>query len=164
MTIENKPKFSKIKRTIVILLIGMVALMCISSNKSGELRIGYIILKENNLEDNTFLLDEVEWVTTEDKERMKELNLTVEDLPSGYYIYNPTAEEIKLTVNEKTIYEFIDWNGIYIGEKEDKRYTTTNKEEFVTNLKSYIGEKVQPLFWVEIKDGVIIKIKEQLIL
>ena len=34
------------------------------------------------------VIDEVEYITPKNSQRMKELNLTEEDLLSGYYIYN----------------------------------------------------------------------------
>ena len=135
------------------------------SSKLNSLHVGYISIETKDLNDNTFLLDEVEWITLEDENRIKELNLTIDNnLPNGYYIHNSDTKKTPITVNEKTLYEFIDWNGIYVKEDGNKQYTTSDKLKFINNLNSYKGQKFQPLFWVEIKDGIVIKITEQLLL
>ena len=40
---------------------------------------------------------------------MKELNLTEEDLLSGYYIYNLEEKTKEHLLTSDTIYNFIDW-------------------------------------------------------
>ena len=135
------------------------------SNELSSLYIGYISIETKELSNTTFFLDEVEWITLKDEERIRELNLTIDNnLPNGYYIHNPDTKKIPVIINEKTLYKFIDWNGIYVKEDGNKQYTTSNKLQFINNLNSYKGQKFQPLFWVEIKNGVVIKITEQLLL
>lgn len=159
-----------------IIAIGVVIsiLIWISYNKNNDndlsselssLHVGYISIETKDLNDNTFLLDEVEWITLEDEDRIRELNLTIDNnLPNGYYIHNSDTKKTPIIVNEKTLYEFIDWSGIYVKEDGNKQYTTSDKLQFINNLNSYKGKKFQPLFWVEIKDGIVIKITEQLLL
>lgn len=47
--------------------------------------------------------------------RVKALNLTQGDMPDGYYIYNPEQEMTTWKLDSQTVYNFIDWNGIYTG-------------------------------------------------
>lgn len=47
-----------------------------------DLYIGHI-----SIEKDTLYLDEVEWITDENQDRIKELELSQSDMPNGYYIY-----------------------------------------------------------------------------
>ena len=52
-------------------------------NKNSEKQIGYIY--NFNTTNNGFEFDEIEWVTLDDTERIKELNLSSdEDFPNGF--------------------------------------------------------------------------------
>ncbi|MDD4588403.1 MAG: M56 family metallopeptidase, partial [Heliobacteriaceae bacterium] len=50
--------------------------------------IGYI--SNFKADRSSFHLDQIEWLTLDDSERIKELNINPDDdMPNGYYIYNP---------------------------------------------------------------------------
>ena len=60
-------------------------------NKNSEKQIGCIY--NFNTTNNGFEFDEIEWVTLDDAERIKELNLSSdEDFPNGFYINNPASD------------------------------------------------------------------------
>lgn len=152
------------KKIIAMLLIFFISLGLVSckgaSKEIGknDLRIGYI-----SLEDNTLYLDEFEWITSEDKERVKELGLSQQDMPNGYYIYNETEELVPFEINEKTVYNFFDVGNLFVLEDEDKKYSTTNKEEFIEFLYRDGDKPIKLPFWVEVKDRFVKSITEEFV-
>lgn len=101
-----------------------------------------------------FHLDQVEWLTEEDADRLKSLNINPNDLPNGYYIHNPNTYPMFHQVSEDIIYSIIDWQG-------DAKQKTVSMEEFLASLEGY-GEGSPP-YWVITKDGHVKRITEQYI-
>lgn len=64
--------------------------------------------------------DPVEWITLSDTERIAELDIE-DDMPGGFYVYNPAVESLILTAAEDTLFRiigpdgvnpvFVDWGG-----------------------------------------------------
>ncbi|WP_432666744.1 hypothetical protein R9X47_10320 [Wukongibacter baidiensis] len=153
------------KKVFIVLLIGLVSLMFISCKQANEgssnkdLYIGHI-----SIEKNTLYLDEVEWITYEDKDRIKELGLSQQnDMPNGYYIYNPSSDTVSFELNEETVYNFIDWGNDFVDENEDRNYSTTNKEEFIKYLNTYSDKGAKVPFWIETKGGYVMRVTEQFV-
>lgn len=151
------------KRIFILFSICLASLMFVSctqadeENRNKDLYIGYI-----SIENNTLYLDVVEWITDENKDRIEELKLSQQnDMPNGYYIYNPSTDTVSFKVNEKTIYNFIDWGNDFVSEGEDRNYSTANKDEFIKYLNTYSDKAAKVPFWIEVKDGYIISITEQ---
>ena len=46
-------------------------------------------------------MDPIEWITSENEARLRELKISEADLPNGYYIYNPSRNTEKLTLSEE---------------------------------------------------------------
>lgn len=120
---------------------------------------GYIVI-----EDNKLYLKEVEIITPADEERMAELGLEQEDMPSGYHINNlNTLYTFELT--DETIYAFVDFHLLFVeDENGDRKYTTTKKEEFIQHLNTsyYDFPPAQQVpFFVQVKDGKVITITER---
>lgn len=63
------------------------------------------------------------------------MNLTEDDMPDGYYIYNPDTETIVWKLDAQTVYTFIDWNGDFSDSEYPEEYTTTDVQEFKSILK-----------------------------
>lgn len=88
-----------------------------------------------SIEKNTLYLDEVEWITNDNKDRIKELGLSQQnDMPSGYYLYNPSSDIVSFGLNEKTVYNFVDWGNDFVSKNENRNYSTINKEDFIKYL------------------------------
>lgn len=154
---KNKRKYGLL--IISILLLGVVV-FAYNLVSEPELLAGYILLEENIL-----YLDEVEVITTEDKDRIVELDLKDEDLPNGYYIHNRGKETILFELTDETVYTFIDYQLLFVEEPSgDRLYKTTKKENFVKHLNtSYFDEppagKVP--FFIEVKNGKAISVTEK---
>lgn len=122
-----------------------------------DLYIGHI-----SIEKDTLYLDEVEWITDENQDRIKELELSQSEMPNGYYIYNPSTDKMKFKLGEDTEYHFIALESLsFIKEGDDRNYSTTKKEEFLEFLNHVKSDSV--VFWVEIKDGSVVNITEQFV-
>jgi len=105
-----------------------------------------------------FHLDRVEWITDEDEDRIKELGLSKDDdMPGGFYIYNPESWPQTFEVNENTDYTILDWNRTYGNEET---YTTTDASEFADYIKSYDGGSAPP-FWIVKRGRYVESITEQ---
>lgn len=119
------------------------------------LYIGHI-----SMEKDTLYLDEVEWITDENQDRIKELELSQSDMPNGYYIYNPRTDKVSLKLGENIEYNFVALESLpFIKEGDDRNYSTTIKEEFMEFLNNVKSDKI--VFWVEVKDGFVINITEE---
>lgn len=122
-----------------------------------DLYIGHI-----SIEKDTLYLDEVEWITDENQDRIKELELSQSEMPNGYYIYNPSTDKMKFKLDEDTEYHFIALESLsFIKEGDDRNYSTTKKEEFLEFLNHVKSDSV--VFWIEIKDGSVVNITEQFV-
>lgn len=110
-----------------------------------------------------FHFDPINWITLGDKKRMEELGISSSDMPNGYYIDNPVVETLPFEVNEKTEYNFIDWGNNFVSEDEDRRYSTTNKEDFIRYLNTYSDKAAKVPFWIEVNGRYVERITEKLV-
>lgn len=75
-------------------------------------RIGYIRIPESGAK-GALAIDPVEWITSEDTERIAQLGLNPDDdMPGGFYIYNPTVEAQALSAGEDTLFRIIGSDGV----------------------------------------------------
>lgn len=95
----------------------------------------YIAAFLKGMTDSTITVDVAVFITDDDTEHIKELNLAPEDMPDGYYIYNPDEETVTWDLDGQTVYTFIDWNGDFTRSDYPEEYTTTDVAEF----QKYIG-------------------------
>lgn len=121
--------------------------------------VGYIVI-----EDNTLYVDEVELVTLEDEARMEELGLTQVDLPNGYHFHNEEIAQAEYELTEDTTYTFVDVEVLFVGETDERKYTTNEKDEFVQHLSVAFTDtppaQTVP-FFMEISDGKVVSIVEE---
>lgn len=128
----------------------------------NKLLAGYIVFDGDIL-----YLDEVEVITTENKNRIAELDLKDSDMPNGYYIYNPSNEKTSFELTDKTSYTFTDYHLLFVENPDsDRLYTTTSREEFIQHLTTSYSDNppAQKVpFFIEVKDGKVISIIEEFI-
>ena len=115
----------------------------------------YIAAFLKSMTDSTITVDVAEFITDDDTERIKELNLTGEDMTDGYYIYNPDEETVTWKLDRQTVYTFIDWNSDFTGSDYPEEYTTTDAAEFQKYIGTYEDSQPgMPLFF-QIEDGAV---------
>lgn len=120
----------------------------------GEMSGNFLAFPNEILEQEQTLIvfDLVEWVTPEDADRMAELGITEEDMPGGFYIYNPHDFTVSFRMDEETVCSIID-----LGEEVTTK--RVDMESFIEHVEEF-SEFIPP-FWVVVKDGHIEEIEEQ---
>ncbi len=114
-----------------------------------------------NVSDDSIVVDIVEYITDTDTERIKELSLTEDDMPDGYYFFNSDVEVTTWKYNAETVYTFIDWGGDFTDGKFPVEYTTMDIGEFQKYIDTYDnGEPGMPFFFT-IENGYIKQIIEK---
>lgn len=123
-----------------------------SSEISWKKRMCY--LKSFDKESSTLTFDPIEWISSDDKDRISELKLGG-DFPDGYYIYNPTVETEKIKLSENAKISLINWNGNNVAESS----TLTNAEGLAARLKED-GALNFPYEYT-VSNGQMIELREQ---
>ena len=110
---------------------------------------------------STMVVDPVEYITTNDHDRIAQLELDpVLDLPSGYYIHNATEESLTLKVSG-AVFEFVDWNRQFTKPDADLFYETSSAAEFLEYCGTYDGGiPANTPFFLNINGNKLLKLKE----
>ncbi len=111
--------------------------------------------------ESTVTVDVIEFITDADVERIKELNLTENEMPDGYYIYNQDTETVTWNLDSQTVYMFIDWNGDFTDSEYPEEYTTTDLQEFRKYIETYQDAAPGMPFFFQIENGVVRLILEK---
>ena len=102
-----------------------------------------------NADDRTIAFDEVEWVSTNDTDRIAELGLDPdEDLMNDYYIHNPDAHTDTYTIAENATFTLVEWM--------DADVYTGDFDEFVAQVEAFPDS----LYTVILTDGVATDLAE----
>lgn len=146
----------------VMLLFSLAACQESSDNEVSEETekyIGDIV----SLFGNSLNLNDYEFITDDDTDRISELGLTRNDMPNGYYIYDVSSEIMTFMVDEEAEYTFYDVGNTIVAEEDDKKHTTKDIEEFKTFL---YGDDDIPRggpFWINVKGDRVISIEEEFV-
>ena len=116
------------------------------------------------VKDNVIVVDVAEYITTEDEERMEELELTLFDMPDGYFINNPETETAEYNLTEETVYTFIDWHNDFVEEGENLEFTTTNREDFIKYLETYENSEPGMPFFFELNGNDVVSVTEKIMM
>lgn len=118
--------------------------------------IGYISNFEiDEYSKPSFHLDPIEWLTLDDAERLKELNINPDDLSNGFYIYNSNNYPMFHQVTDATTYHIINWGA----ENANASHKPVTMEEFLESLEQY--SEHAPPYHIVTKDGYVQSITEQ---
>jgi len=121
-------------------------------DENGKL---YVAALFKEMTESTVTVDVIEFITDADVERIKELNLTENEMPDGYYIYNQDTETVTWNLDSQTVYMFIDWNGDFTGSEYPEEYTTTDLQEFRKYIETYQDAAPGMPFFFQIENGVV---------
>ncbi|MEK4064643.1 MULTISPECIES: M56 family metallopeptidase [unclassified Paenibacillus] len=111
--------------------------------------LGYVL--NFSLDSESFDFDNVEWLTLEDSARFKDLNITEENLPGGFYILNKYTITDLMKVTAETKYSILD-------QENWGSYKDVTKQEFIEFLNQYSDNS--PLCKVTYKDDFVTGISE----
>ena len=98
-------------------------------NTAGKYNLyeGYLTVNGDRL-----LVNDFKFIDLSDQYWIKTLELTTEDMPNGYYIYDTSDELLTFALNEETRYNFYDTEAMFIAETDkDRLYTTTSLDSFL---------------------------------
>lgn len=123
------------------LAVSMSLISCSQGDKGKSATESHTYTGYISIEDDTLKIDDFEFITSEDEARIKELGLSQTDMPNGYYIHNESEEVKSFKIDKDTKYTFFDLGNLFVKEEDDKKYTTTSKQDFITFL---YGEKGTP--------------------
>ena len=109
-------------------------------------------------------LNIVEFITHDDADRITELNLSEQDMISGYYIYDENENITTLKLPEDTEFIFFDWSDAYTDET-DERYeilgdrwiSTRDAELFHEYWLPYADSPGYPFIFTASEEKVIVK-------
>lgn len=113
------------------------------------------------IKDNVIVIDIAEYVTSDNTDRVSELNLKDSDMPDGYYINNPEIELDEFKLTEETVYNFIDWKNDFVEEGANREFSTTNKEDFIKYLSTYENSQPKMPFFFNIENNEVVSITEK---
>lgn len=114
-----------------------------------SLYIAYIAKIE--LDDSIIHIDRVEFIGSDEKDRLKDLNIDPDTLDNGYYIYNPDSYPDGLFVTEDTEYNLLNSKSIPM------KNIVVTKTVFYQYLQDVNNAA---LFNIYTKDGGVTKIEE----
>ncbi len=111
---------------------------------------GYI-----SIADNVLSIKPIEWIDSDNYDRIAELELTEDDLISGYCIIDRDEDVLSFPINENTEYHFIDWGVDYVKKDEDQRIVTKDKELFLEYLNTYPDLGAHYPIFIILEDGFV---------
>lgn len=128
------------------------------SNTTNEL-CGFL----KSIDETSVTVDEAEYITSKNSQRIKELNLTEEDLLSGYYIYNPEEETKEYLLTPDTVYNFIDWGRTFTDSDnpDEVNISTTNIDTFIQYINTYTDAQPGMPFFFEMDGENVVSITEK---
>lgn len=116
--------------------------------------IGFIVSELDNYKPGyfSFNLDRVEWLTLDNAERLRQLNVNPGDLPNGFYIHNPNTYPQHFGGTDETRFSIID-------PEKGASHKDVTMEEFKDHLEGFTD--FSPPFRIVTKDGYVQSIEEQ---
>lgn len=112
--------------------------------------IGFI--SNFSINDASFHLDRIEWLTEDDTEKLNQLGIAPDDMPNGFYIHNPNTYPMHCMVNEETEYNIIHL-------EEEVSHKSVNIQAFNKYLNQF--SDFDPPFNIITKDGYVQSITEK---
>ena len=110
---------------------------------------------------NTIVVDPVEYISSEDSDKVLTYKHIDDDMPDGYYLYNEDETTTEYTLTDQTEYSFLDWGRDFGGTDEDIRVVTTDKSVFQKYMQTYTDGKPGMPFFFELDGDKVVRIVEK---
>lgn len=152
-----------VKQTgVSVILLSFLVIGCQNADKENN-KVNEVCGFLKSIDETSVAIDEVEYVTPENSQRVKELNLTGEDLLGGYYIYNPEEKAKKYLLTSDTVYNFIDWGRNFTDSNEmaEVNVSTTDVNDFIQYINTYTNSQPGMPFFFEIDRENVVSITEK---
>lgn len=153
----------KMKQIGVLIIMPSLLLIGCQNAETGNDKTDELCGFLKGIDETRVTIDEAEYITSENSRRMKELNLTEEDLLSGYYIYNPEEETKEYLLTSDTVYNFIDWGRNFTDSDDPERVniSTTDINAFIIYINTYTNAQPGMPFFLEIDGENVVSITEK---
>lgn len=147
---------------VFIILLSLLVIGCQNADK-GNNKVNELCGFIKSIDETNITIDEAECITPENSQRVKELNLTEEDLLSGYYIYNPEETTREYLLTSDTVYHFIDWGRNFTDSNEpaEVNISTTDINDFIQYIDTYTNSQPGMPFFFEIDGKNVVSITEK---
>lgn len=147
---------------IMVLMLSLLVIGCQNTDKANS-KVNELCGFLKSIDETSITIDEAEYITLENSQRMKELNLTEEDLLNGYYIYNPEETTKEYLLTSDTVYHFIDWGRNFTDSNEpaEVNISTTDINDFIQYIDTYINSQPGMPFFFEIDGKNVVSITEK---
>ncbi len=147
---------------VFIILLSLLVIGCQNADK-GNNKVNELCGFIKSIDETSITIDEAECITPENSQRVKELNLTEEDLLSGYYIYNPEETTREYLLTSDTVYHFIDWGRNFTDSNEPAKVniSTTDINDFIQYIDTYTNSQPGMPFFFEIDGKNVVSITEK---
>lgn len=147
---------------VFVILLSLLAIGCQSADK-GSNKANKLCVFFKSIDETSITIDEVEYITPKNSQRMKELNLTEEDLLSGYYIYNLEEKTKEYLLTSDTVYNFIDWGRNFTDSDDPEKVniSTTDINDFIQYINTYTNSQPNMPFFFEIDGENVVSITEK---
>ncbi len=106
------------------------------------------------------LLDDVEWITT-GSERARELGLTEDDMPGGFYVYNKENAQFPAVLTDACTFTILDWEDRYSVQQVNKDTFLSILDERLAFYQEIEGGYSGPPYIIEMDAEGISSIREQ---
>lgn len=144
---------------LTLALTGCGASAEISTEAASDSELCAYLLELN---EDTVTVNPVEYLESEDGDRLATLKHTEDDMPDGYYIYDEDeTEQVRYRITDETTYSFLDWGRDFGGTDDDIRITTQDRELFGDYLNTYENGKAGMPFFFTLDGDRVVEIFEK---
>ncbi|WDV48204.1 M56 family metallopeptidase [Clostridiaceae bacterium M8S5] len=153
--LNDKAMTKKYKDLIKMFDDKSIAFRALSKEESDSKNIiGYVKKYDKNT--NSLAIDEVEWLTEEDSDRIKELGYDIDaDLPNGFIIHNADNKVSEYVLDENAKFTILK----YIGSGEA---VSADKDSFIKRVKEWKEfDSEGMLIKITLKDNKVTNVIEQ---
>lgn len=129
-----------------------------TANGAYDLYDGYL-----SVEDDALIVDDFIFIDLSNRYWIDTLGLTDADMPNGYFIYDPSAEQQTFSLTAETRYNFYDTGALFVPANDaDRLYTTTDRSAFLEKFDGDgDGDLGKTPFTVQVlADGRVLSVSE----
>ena len=113
------------------------------------------------IQGDTIVVDPVQYISSEDGDKVLTYKHIDDDMPDGYYLYNEDEKTSEYTLTDQTEYSFLDWGREFGGIDEDIRVVTKDKRIFHKYMQTYTDGKPGMPFCFGCDGNKVVRILEK---
>lgn len=135
--------------------------MSMEQTESAQAESTNICAYVRAIQGDTIVVDPVQYISSEDSDKVLTYKHIDDDMPDGYYLYNEDEKTSEYTLTDQTEYSFLDWGREFGGTDEDIRVVTKDKSIFQKYMQTYTDGKPGMPFFFELDGNKVVRILEK---